>query len=362
MKSTFSIGNHCIGQGQRPFIVAELSGNHGQSIDRAKTLIDAAQSAGADAVKLQTYTPEALTLNVKSERFLQTEGLWKGKYLWELYEEGATPRKWHPALKAYAEDRGLVFFSAPFDESAIDFLETIDIPLYKIGSHEVVHTPLLERVGKTGKPVILSTGMATQDEIKLAIKTLTQAGAEAIVLLKCISAYPANPKSFNLRSMVTLNTQFGCPIGISDHTLSSEIVLGATALGACIIEKHLTLEDSEGAIDDGFSLQPSAFRAMANSVRMLYDGLGNDALQPTDQESIEQRFRRSIFVAQDIEAGEAFSKNNLRVVRPSDGLAPKHWKQTLGKRSKIKLKTGDPLTADAIEGFSEESSEYPQDA
>jgi len=348
MNETVRIGKCSIGFGCEPFIIAELSGNHKGSIDRIKALIDAAKDAGVDAVKLQTYTADALTLPVKTPLFLQDKGLWKGKYLYDLYTEGATPREWHAELKSYAESRGLVFFSTPFDEPAVDFLEELDIPLYKIGSHEVVHIPLLERIGKTKKPVILSTGMATESEIELAAQTLRGAGTIELFLLKCISAYPADPKQFNLRSMLRLQERFGCPVGISDHSLSNEMVLGAITLGGCIIEKHLTLEDSKDALDDGFSLKPSAFKEMVECVRRLHAGLGSDTIGPCEQEKIEMRFRRSIFASQPIREGDIFTQKNIKVVRPGNGLEPKHWDTVLGNKATRDLSPGDPLQQDHV--------------
>lgn len=342
------IGKRSIGTGCAPFIIAELSGNHKGSIERVKLLMDAAKNAGADAVKLQTYSPDALTLPVKTPLFLQDKGLWKGKYLYDLYTEGATPREWHLTLKTYAQRLGLVFFSTPFDESAVDFLESIDIPLYKIGSHEVVHIPLLKRIGKTQKPVLLSTGMATESEIELAITTLRIAGTTELCLLKCISAYPADPKHFNLHSMVKLEERFGCPVGISDHSLSHEMVLGATALGGCIIEKHLTLEDSKDALDDGFSLRPSAFKEMVSCVRKLHTGLGTDRIGPCEQEKVEMRFRRSIFVSKPIREGDTFTQENIKVVRPGNGLEPKYWNTVLGSEATRDLNPGDPLQRNCL--------------
>lgn len=348
MDTIVRIGERSIGPGRKPFIIAELSGNHKGSIDRVKALMDAAKEAEVDAVKLQTYTADALTLPVKTPLFLQDKGLWKGKYLYDLYTEGATPREWHAELKTYAENLGLVFFSTPFDEPAVDFLEELDIPLYKIGSHEVVHIPLLERIGKTQKPVILSTGMATEPEIELAVETLRNTGTTELFLLKCISSYPADPKQFNLRSMLRLQERFGCPVGISDHSLSHEMVLGAIALGGCIIEKHLTLEDSKDALDDGFSLKPSDFKEMVKCVRRLHAGLGKDTIGPCEQEKIEMRFRRSIFASQPIREGDIFTQENIKVVRPGNGLEPKHWSAVLGSKATRDLSPGDPLQQDHV--------------
>lgn len=342
--SSFRIGRKHVGPGRGPFVIAELSANHRGSIDEALRLIDAAADVGADAIKLQTYTPDTITLPVRSKRFRVGKGLWQGKYLHDLYAEAMTPWEWHCQMARRARQRGLVAFSTPFDETAVDFLEKeMRPPAYKIASFEVNHIPLLKRVAATRKPVILSTGMATEREIATAVKTLQRGGCPALVLLKCVSAYPSDPRDFNLRALVTLRERFHTPVGLSDHTMSDEVALGSVALGACVVEKHLTLERSSGGIDAGFSLEPEEFARMVRGLRVLQQALGNPTLGPTRQDRAQRRFRRSIFVSQDVAAGEVLTPSNLRVVRPADGLEPSRWQTVLGKRAARALRAGRPL-------------------
>ena len=338
------IGNRNVGRNTPPFLVAELSGNHRQEINRAKALIDAAAGAGADAVKLQTYTADTLTLPCRSEPFRVKTGLWKDRYLHDLYRQAMTPWDWHHELDAHARSRGLLLFSTPFDESAVDFLEeTLDPPVYKIASFEVNHLPLLKRVASCRKPVIMSTGMATENEIEDAVRTLNEHGARGIALLKCISTYPADPVHFNLRSLLRLRKRFNCPVGLSDHSLSHEVALGSVALGATIIEKHLTLSRIDGAVDSEFSLEPQEFGEMRELTLRLHKALGDERLGPTSQEHEALRHRRSIFVARTVRAGDRFTAANLRVVRPADGLAPSYWERVLGSEATRDLEAGTPL-------------------
>lgn len=340
----FNIAGKEIANGKMPFIVAELSGNHDQNINKAKALIKVAAECQADAVKLQTYTPDCLTLPVKNNYFFKQSGLWKGYYLYDLYQRGMTPWEWLPELKNYAHSLGLLFFSTPFDQKGVDFLEKqINPPLYKVASYELTHLPLLKYIGACKKPVVLSTGMATEEEIRKAMDTLKNAGSSAIVLLKCISAYPADPAEFNLLSLQTLKEVFDCPVGISDHTLTNEICLGATALGAAFIEKHLVLNRADNSIDSGFALEPDGFRAMIRSVRYLYKGMGKNCIGPTQQEALELTQRRSIFTADRIMPGEILSEKNLKIVRPSAGLSPSLWETVLGKKATKELLPGQPL-------------------
>ena len=342
--ATFRIGRRTIGDGCAPFLIAELSANHKQCFDEALALIDAAAKAGADAVKLQTYTPDTITLPARTPSFRVGKGLWEGRYLHDLYGEAMTPWEWHADLARHARKRGLVCFSTPFDESAVDFLEREMRPaLYKIASFEVNHIPLLERVGATRKPVIMSTGMATREEIALAVRTLHEHGCPALVLLKCVSAYPSLPRDFNLRSLPALRETFHTPAGLSDHTMTDEVTLGSIALGGCVVEKHFTLDRATGGVDSGFSLEPAEFARMAVAVRNLHAALGTATLGPTRQDLKQRRFRRSIFVARDIAAGEVLSTDNIKVVRPADGLDPAAWHAVLGRRARRALKAGTPL-------------------
>lgn len=339
-----------IEEGSDPFLIAELSGNHQQSLNQAKDLIDAAAESGADAVKLQTYTPDTITLSEKNDFFRIKEGLWKGRYLYELYQEAMTPWEWTEELFEYAQKRGLLLFSTPFDETAVDFLEkSIDPVIHKVSSFEITHLPLLKKIGETKKPVLMSTGMALKEEIKKALEVLQKSGCPAVILLKCISQYPADPRDFNLKSLPLMAEEFGTLVGLSDHCLSEEVVLGAVALGAVCVEKHLVLSRELGGVDSGFSLEPKEFAHMAKSVRSLHASLGKPCLGATVQEEKQLHFRRSIFVSSPVGEGEILSYQNLKVVRPSVGLMPSEWETVLGKRATRDLKAGEPLRIDMFQ-------------
>ena len=348
---TVAIGDRLIGRTESPYIVAELSGNHRQSLAHAKKLIQAAAKAGVDAVKLQTYTPDTLTLPIRNPLFKLNDGLWSGHYLYDLYAEAMTPWEWHSELANYAQELGIQLFSTPFDATAVDYLEAqVQPAVYKIASFELNHLPLLRKVGALGKPVILSTGMAALGEIELAVGTLREAGSGPIILLKCVSAYPADPADFNLKGMVTLAEHFDCLVGVSDHSLGSEICHAAVALGACVIEKHLVLDRGDGSVDSGFSIEPEEFAQLVASVRRLHLGLGSGDLADVPPDRAQQRFRRSIFACAAIDKGEEFSENNLKIVRPSDGLEPAHWQAVLGKIATRSIAAGEPLSWDMVEG------------
>ncbi len=327
-----------------PLIVAELSGNHGQNIDTAKRIIAAAAQAGADAVKLQTYTPDSITLDSDRAEFVVQGGLWNGRRLYELYAEACTPYEWHAPLAEYARSLGIEIFSTPFDESAVDFLETAIRPeLYKISSFELTHIPLLKRTAQTGKPVVLSTGMATETEIAEAVSTLRDNGAPEIILLKCVSAYPSEPEGFNLSSMQSIAKRFDCLTGLSDHTLTNEIAIASVALGARLIEKHLTDSRAAGGIDAGFSLEPDELASLVTQSRRAHAALGSPAIGSSEQDQKQTHFRRSIYACQNIREGETFTAENLRIVRPSLGLAPKHWESLLGTTAKRDIPASTPL-------------------
>lgn len=328
-----------------PLIVAELSGNHGQNIETAKAIILAAAKAGADAVKLQTYTPDSITLDSDRPEFMVEGGLWHGRRLHDLYAEACTPYEWHSELAAFARSHGTELFSTPFDEVAVDFLEEAIAPeLYKISSFELTHLPLLKRVAQTKKPIILSTGMADESEIEEAVRTLRNHGSEQIVLLKCVSSYPSEPKDFNLRSMQTIASRFDCLSGLSDHTLTNEIAIASVALGARVIEKHVTDSRAAGGIDAGFSLEPDELAVLVSQSRRAHASLGSPEICGSSQDAGQKHFRRSIYAASDIKAGEVFSTNNLRIVRPSLGLAPKHWDRVIGTTAKRDIPFGHPLS------------------
>jgi len=338
------VGKRRIGKGEPVFIVAELSGNHNQDIKRAKRIIDAAADAGADAVKLQTYTPDTMTIDSKRPEFVVRSGKdWKGKTLYQLYNEAYTPWEWHKELFAHAKKRGLICFSTPFDGTAVTFLERLKNPIYKVASFEVVDIPLLEAIGKTKKPVILSRGMATIDEIKLAIKTLKQNGTPEIILLQCVSAYPAKPEDMRLSMIPDLRKRFKLPVGLSDHSLSSDVAIASVALGACVIEKHLTLRRSDGGTDSSFSLEPGEFAALVRSVRAVEQAIGTPSYKPSVSEKDNVQFRKSLFVVMDIKKGEKFTKDNVRSIRPGNGLPPKEYRNILGKRAVRDIARATPL-------------------
>ncbi|MBC2605784.1 pseudaminic acid synthase [Pelagicoccus albus] len=327
-----------------PAIVAELSGNHNNSYETAKDIIKAASDAGAHAVKLQTYTPQSITLDSDREEFVVQEGLWKGRRLHDLYQEACTPYEWHKPLSEYARDLGIELFSTPFDEKAVDFLESeIQPPLYKVSSFELTHLPLLKHIAQTGKPVVLSTGMASLQEIEEAVHTLRSNGTENLVLLKCVSAYPSEAKGFNLRSMAAMGQTFKCPSGLSDHTLSNEIAVASVALGARLIEKHVTDSRKQGAIDSGFSLEPSELSELVQATKRAHEALGSPEIRGSSQDEKQTHFRRSIYASADIEAGDTFTTENLRIVRPSLGLPPKYWEEILGKKATRQIPFGHPL-------------------
>jgi len=333
-----------------PVIVAELSGNHHQDFDTAKRMIELAASSGADAVKLQTYSADTLTLPSDNPDFKVTDGLWKGKTLHELYSEASTPYEWHAPLAATAKSCGIPLFSTPFDEAAVDFLEAeIDPALYKVSSFELTHLPLLERIAKTKKPVAMSIGMSSEDEVAEAIDTLRQNGAGEVILLKCVNEYPSSPDGFNLNALPEIRLRFDCLVGLSDHSLGNEVAIAATALGARLIEKHFTDDRNAGGIDAAFSMEPQDLRSLVTQTKVAHSSLGcsNPFSEPADLE--QRRFRRSIYVSQDIEKGEELTERNLKIVRPSFGLAPKNWKTTLGKRANRALRANTPLRENDFE-------------
>ena len=331
------------------FIIAEMSANHGHSFERAIEIVRAAKDAGADAVKLQTYTADTMTIKCDNSCFRISGGTaWDGRTLYDLYQEASTPWEWHATLKAEVEKLGMTFFSTPFDRTAVDFLETLEVSLYKVASFELVDTGLLQYIGLTGKPVIMSTGMATLGEIDDAVRTLRDAGAGEITLLKCTSAYPAKPEEMNLRTIPHLAEAFQCSVGLSDHTLGVAMPVAAVALGATVIEKHLTLSRSEGGLDASFSLEPQEFNAMVQAVRHAEKALGCVHYESTATEQASRVFRRSLFVVEDMKEGDEFSVDNLRSIRPGYGLDPKYVDLIMGKRVKFDVTKGKPFGWDLI--------------
>jgi len=338
-----SINGRSIGPGQPAYIVAEMSANHGQDYDEAVRILEAAKQAGADAVKLQTYTPNTLTIDCDNEYFRITGTLWEGRTLFDLYSEAYTPWDWQPRLKEVADRLGLDLFSTPFDDTAVDFLEAMQVPAYKIASFENVDLPLLRRIARTGKPIFMSTGMATLAELDEAVRTIRDAGGSQLALLKCTSAYPAPPGEINLRTIPHLQQAFGVPAGLSDHTLGTAVPIAAVALGACIIEKHLTLSRAKPGPDSAFSLEPAEFKAMVEAVRTAEKALGEVSYTLGQEESKSRVFRRSLFVVRDMKAGEVFTTETVRSIRPGYGLPPKYLKDVLGRRAARDIERGTPL-------------------
>ena len=342
------INGRRIGPGQPTYMVAEMSGNHHQDFAQAVNILEAAQKAGADAVKLQTYTPDTLTIPCDREYFRIKETIWEGKTLHDLYGEAYTPWEWQPELKRVADALGLALFSTPFDASAVDFLEDMGVPAYKIASFELVDIPLVRRIALTGKPVIMSTGMATLGEIDEAVRTARESGCRELVLLKCTSAYPAPLDEMNLRTIPHLAEAFGVPAGLSDHTMSHIVPVAAVTLGACLIEKHFTLCREVAGPDSAFSQEPDEFAAMVQAVRAVEQALGKVSYDLTKKEETSKVFRRSLFVVQDMEPGEQFTSANVRSIRPGHGLHTRFLGQVLGRRAAVNIARGTPLSWEMV--------------
>jgi len=350
MASQIKIGGRSVGVGAPAYIVAELSANHNQSVEQAVRIIQAAKNAGADAVKLQTYTADTITMRSEKEYFRITGGtLWDGRILHDLYQEAFTPWEWQPKLKQVAEDLGMHLFSSAFDESAVGFLEEMNVPAHKVASFELVDVGLIRKMSRTGKPLIMSTGMASEAEIAEAVQAALGAGAIGIVLLKCTSAYPALPEESNLLAIPELARRFDCPAGLSDHTMGVAVPVAAVALGACIIEKHICLKRSDGGPDSAFSLEPEEFKAMVDAVRTAEKALGSPLFGPSKVEANSLRFRRSLFVVEDVKRGEMFTRKNVRSIRPADGLHPRHLDEILGQRAACHIERGTPLCWTMVE-------------
>jgi len=348
--NALKINKQLVGPGTSTYIIAELSANHNQDFEEAVKLIKNARYVGADAVKIQTYTPDTMTIDCRENYFQIGDGLiWKGKNLYELYKEAYTPWEWQPELKKIANNLGMDLFSTPFDHTSIDFLEKMDVPAYKIASFELVDIPLIKKIAKCGKPVILSTGMATLGEIEEAVSTIREMGNGQIALLKCTSAYPAPPEEMNLRTIPHMAEYFDVPVGLSDHTLGIAVPIAAVALGACIVEKHLTISRSTPGPDSTFSLEPQEFKAMVDAIRITENALGKVSYEVTKHEKTSRLYRRSFFVVRDMALGEIFSEDNVRSIRPGHGLPPKYQDQIIGKKAKKAIKRGTPLSWDLVE-------------
>jgi N-acetylneuraminate synthase len=344
----FRIGRHVIGHDLPAFCIAELSGNHNGSLERAREMVYAAALAGADAVKAQTYTPDTITLRSNRPEF-RANGPWFGRNLYDLYAEAAMPWEWQPELAADAKQLGMEFFSSAFDPSSVDFLESLGAPCHKIASFELVDLPLIEKAAATGKPLILSTGMATLAEIDEAVRAARGAGARDIVLLACTSAYPAPAHDARLRRIPHLAKTFHVVAGLSDHTIGSEVPVAAAALGAKVIEKHFTLRRADGGVDSSFSLEPEEFEAMVKSVRTTEAALGDLRYGPTEADASGLRYRRSLFVVRDVVAGELLDEHSVRSVRPASGLHPKNLPAVIGRRIRRDVEAGTPLAWDLLD-------------
>jgi N-acetylneuraminate synthase len=338
------IAGRAVGRGHPVYIIAELSANHGQDYDHTVRIIRAMKSAGADAVKVQTYTADTLTIACDNEFFRIGGGtLWDGRTLYDLYREAALPWDWQPKLQAVAHELGLDFFSTPFDASAVDFLEKLNVPVHKVASFELVDLPLLRKVASTGKPIIASTGMATLAEIEEAVTAMRDAGAREVALLKCTSAYPALPEEMHLRTIQDMAERFEMPIGLSDHTMGHTVAVAAVALGASIIEKHFTLSRKVPGPDSAFSLEPDEFASMVAAVRETEKALGSVNYEVSANEAKSRQFRRSLFVVEEVRAGETFTPQNVRSIRPAAGLHPRHLGEILGRRAARDVSRGTPF-------------------
>lgn len=339
-----------IGSNHKPFIIAEMSGNHNQSLERALAIVEAAAKAGAHALKIQTYTADTMTLNLENPDFKieDSDSLWKGNTLYQLYQQAYTPWEWHKPIFDRARELGMIPFSTPFDETAVDFLEELDVPMYKIASFENTDIPLIKKVASTGKPMIISTGMATVAELDETVRAAREAGCKDLVLLKCTSTYPASPENTNILTIPHMRELFNCQVGLSDHTMGVGVAVASVALGATVIEKHFTLSRADGGVDSAFSMEPDEFNALVTETERAWLSLGNIKYGPTSAEEKSLKFRRSIYVCKDIKAGEVFSKDNIRIIRPGNGLPPKYYDFVLGRVSKYNLKAGTPLTFDLL--------------
>ncbi|MEO9945582.1 pseudaminic acid synthase [Paraglaciecola sp.] len=339
------IGDRLIGSSQPPFVIAELSGNHQQNLDLALAMVDAAAKAGADAIKLQTFTADSMTLDVDNEHFViqEKDSLWSGESLHALYQKAATPYDWHKPLFDKAKALGMLAFSSPFDAAAVDFLDDLDVPCFKIASFELTDLPLIRKAASKNKPLIMSTGMASLSEIEDAVKTAKKAGCKDIILLKCTSTYPALPTNTHLATIPNLVDAFGCQVGLSDHTAGVGVAVASVALGATVIEKHFVLDRAAGGVDAAFSLEPEEFASLVTETQRAHQALGQVTYGGTLAEDKSKQYRRSIYVSEDIPQGGVLTEKNLRIVRPAFGLAPKNWEKVLGKLAKHALQKGTAL-------------------
>ena len=340
-----TIENTKIGVGSKPFIIAEMSGNHNQSLERALEIVDAVARTGAHAIKLQTYTADTMTLDLKEREFFISDDKspWKGQSLYDLYKIAHTPWDWHKPIFDHAKKLGLICFSTPFDETSVDFLEKLGSPAYKIASFENTDIPLIQRVASTGKPLIISTGMATLEELDESVDAARKAGCKDLTLLKCTSTYPASPENSNLLTIPYLRERYGCEVGLSDHTLGIGVAVASIALGATVIEKHFTLKRADGGVDSAFSMEPAEMKELVEETERAWQSLGKVLVGPTEAEKSSIIFRRSLYIVKDLKAGDILTKENVRAIRPGLGLPPKHLNQVLGKKIKNGVKMGTAL-------------------
>lgn len=334
-----------IGKNHPPLIVAEMSGNHNQSLERALAIVESAAKAGVHAIKLQTYTADTMTIDIEEDEFYISDpkSLWKGMSLYKLYQQAYTPWQWHEPIFKRCKELGLIAFSTPFDETAVDFLESLNVPAYKIASFENNHLPLIRKAASTKKPLIISTGMATVAELDEAVRTAKEAGCNDIILLKCTSTYPASPEDTNLLTIPHMRELFQCQVGLSDHTLGIGVAIASIALGATVIEKHFTISRAEGGVDSAFSMEPEEMKMLVDETYKAWQALGKISYDKTEKESASAVFRRSIYAVEDIKQDEEFTANNIKIIRPGYGLSPKYYNVILGKKASCFIKKGTPL-------------------
>ncbi len=344
------IGALVVGAGSTPFVIAEMSGNHNQSLERALEIVDAAAQSGVHALKIQTYTADTITIDIREREFFisDADNLWKGSSLYELYEKAYTPWEWHKPIFDRARQHGMIAFSTPFDDTAVDFLEQLNVPCYKIASFENTHIPLIRRVAATGKPMIISTGMATFAELDETVEAAKSAGCKDLVLLKCTSTYPSTPDDSNILTIPEMRKRYGCEIGLSDHTMGIGVAVAAVALGATVIEKHFTLDREDGGVDSIFSMEPAELAQLVVETERAWQAIGKAQDGPTEKEKSSLVFRRSLYVVEDMKVGDTFTAKNLRAIRPGYGLAPKFYDDTIGKTVKRDVARGTPLSHDLI--------------
>ncbi|QNK58380.1 pseudaminic acid synthase [Paenibacillus sp. PAMC21692] len=344
------IGNRLIGKSHNPFLIAEMSGNHNQSLDRALLIVEAAAASGADALKLQTYTADTMTLDIHEGDFYieDPNSLWKGESLYNLYKEAYTPWEWHEAIFQRANELGMLAFSTPFDETAVEFLESLNVPAYKIASFENTDIQLIRKVAATKKPLIISTGMATIAELDETVREARAAGAADIVLLKCTSTYPASPENSNLATLSHMEQLFECQVGLSDHTMGTGVAVAAVALGATVVEKHFTLSRAEGGVDSAFSMEPAEFASLVSETERAWQALGGIRYGATVAEQATMKHRRSLYISRDMKAGETFAHDNIKAIRPGLGLPTKYLDNVIGRVAAIDLRKGTPLSWDCF--------------